>query len=111
MVDDDSLVLFSVAAMLEDLGHDVVEKVNAADAYTLLEHDDTIDLVITDHAMPQMTGAELAEAVHQKWPSLPLILASGYTEQLQLPAYLPKLTKPFSQDTLMKALCEVIVTD
>ncbi|GHB14511.1 response regulator [Modicisalibacter luteus] len=66
VVDDDSLVLFSVAAMLENLGHQVVEKDNAADAYALLEHNDTIDLVITDHAMPQMTGAELAEAVHQE---------------------------------------------
>ena len=108
VVDDDSLVLFSIATMLEDMGHKVTERDNAADAYELLQQDSIFDLVITDHAMPQMTGAELAEAIHNDFPELPLILASGYTEQLELPAFLPKLTKPFNQDMLKKAIQKAV---
>ncbi|MDW5377196.1 PAS domain S-box protein [Halomonas sp. HP20-15] len=109
-VDDDSLVLFSMTAMLEDLGHQVIEASDASEAIEILKQDDSVDLVITDHAMPKMTGSELAEAIQQRWPHLPLILTSGYTERLQLPAYLPKLTKPFSQDALKQALQNLLTT-
>ncbi|MFC3291538.1 hybrid sensor histidine kinase/response regulator [Modicisalibacter luteus] len=108
VVDDDSLVLFSVTAMLEDLGHRVVNAESAKEACEILKQDSAVDLVITDHAMPQMTGMELAELLHRERPELPLILASGYTDQLTLPGYLPKLSKPFSQEELKDALHEAL---
>jgi PAS domain S-box-containing protein len=56
VVDDDSLVLTNMAAMLEDLGHRVFEASSAQQALKILRRETTVDLLITDHAMPQMTG-------------------------------------------------------
>jgi hypothetical protein len=59
VVDDDSLVLTNMAAMLEDIGHRVFEAVSAQKALSILRRERDIDLVITDQAMPRMTGSEL----------------------------------------------------
>ncbi len=57
--------------------------------------------------MPGMTGAQLIEAIKQRWPHLPIILASGYAE---LPSSLSpdivRLSKPFRQDDLARAVAE-----
>jgi hypothetical protein len=57
-VDDDRLVLFNTAAMLEDMGHTVVEAGSGDEALEAL-HRETFDLVVTDQVMPKMTGVEL----------------------------------------------------
>ena len=104
-VDDDALVLMNTTLMLEDLGHQVVEAFNGAQALEVLEKGERFDLVLTDHSMPKMTGAELAGSIHERWPSLPVVLATGYAE---LPSgeggKLPKLSKPFSQSQLAEIL-------
>ena len=103
-VDDDALVLMNTAAMLEDLGHQVTEAYSGPQALKEMEQGG-FDLVITDHAMPQMTGAQLAREIRTRWPDLPVVLATGYAE---LPPggddSLPRLSKPFSQKDLEKAL-------
>lgn len=105
-VDDDALVLMNTTALLEDLGHRVIEASSAREALALLEGDDAVDLLITDHAMPQMTGAQLIAEVGQRWPKLPVILATGYAD---LPAGagagVLRLNKPFWQADLEKAVC------
>jgi PAS domain S-box-containing protein len=107
-VDDDYLVLMNTATMLEDLGHEVVEATSAAEALSRLEEAE-FDLVISDHAMPKMTGAQLAEVVAGKWPGMPVLIATGYAE---LPEgagrRLPKLSKPFSQNQLHDAIWEIV---
>ena len=106
-VDDDRLVLFNTAAMLEDLGHAVVEASSGEEALELLQNQ-AFDLVITDQAMPKMTGVQLMEAIRAHWPSLPVILATGYAE---LPGGIevrtPKLSKPFTEKDLAQALTAV----
>ena len=96
MVDDDPLVAASTAAMLEDLGHPVIEALSGARALDMLRLGAKVDVVVTDHAMPGMTGTELARQIRQHWPSLPIILATGYAE---LPngedPGLPRLAKPY----------------
>src|SRR6185437_12695991 len=62
-VDDDALVLLNTTAMLEELGHSVREAYSAKDALDILREDSSIELLITDQAMPQMTGMQLAEIV------------------------------------------------
>jgi PleD family two-component response regulator len=62
-VDDDALVLMNTVIMLEDLGHSVTEAHSAGEAISLLKAGPTPDVVVTDHAMPQMTGAELAKII------------------------------------------------
>lgn len=100
-VDDDPLVLFNTGAMLEDLGHDVVEASSASRALQIFEPG-AFDLVITDQAMPAMTGVQLAEALRARQPDIKIILATGYAE---LPrdthTNLPMLKKPFLQNELM----------
>ena len=51
-VDDDSLVLNSTVAMLEDLGHVVLPAASAGEALALIESHPEIELLITDHSMP-----------------------------------------------------------
>ncbi|RFB82253.1 hybrid sensor histidine kinase/response regulator [Rhizobium leguminosarum bv. trifolii] len=107
-VDDDGLVLMNTTLMLEDLGHTVFEAMAGSEALEILRRQ-PVDLVICDHAMPRMTGAELAEAIRGEWPEMPIILATGYAE---LPegtgmANLPRLGKPFSQAQLADAISRV----
>ena len=108
-VDDDALVLMNTTLMLEDLGHQVLEAYSGQEALSALKQaDNRIDLVITDHSMPRMTGAELAATIATEWPGLPVVLATGYAE---LPDgsgnHLPRLPKPFSQAQLSDIIASV----
>lgn len=108
-VDDDALVLMNTAMMLEDLGHSVHEVTNGKAALAVLESGEPIDLVISDHAMPGMTGSQLALAIHMIWPNMPVILATGYAELPRGSVMdLPRLSKPFSQKELAQVVADVI---
>jgi PAS domain S-box-containing protein len=104
-VDDDSLVLMNTVLMLEELGHTAIKAQSAEEALQILEQTPLPDILITDHVMPQMTGAELARHVAEQYPSLPVIVATGYAE---LPAgkelVTRRLSKPFTQEQLGDAL-------
>jgi PAS domain S-box-containing protein len=106
-VDDDSLVLMNTCAMLEELGHTVLQAESGSEALHLLEARPDIGLLITDQAMPEMTGLQLVQAVGRQRPGLPVILATGYAE---LPARadrgLRRLAKPFTQAELAQAVAE-----
>jgi PAS domain S-box-containing protein len=109
VVDDDTLVLNSAAAMLEDLGHRVFEATSGQQALSLLAQHPEVDVLITDHAMPNMTGAELVATVQKISPSLPIVLASGYAElPLGLATGLTKLPKPFTQHELANAISRAV---
>jgi signal transduction histidine kinase/FixJ family two-component response regulator len=101
VVDDDELVAASTAAILEDLGHTVVEVNSGQEALGALEGGLQPDLMITDHAMPQMTGMELIGEVRVRYPALPVLLATGYAEMpLGSEAQLPRLMKPYTQQQI-----------
>ncbi|MHA6296902.1 hybrid sensor histidine kinase/response regulator [Devosia sp. CAU 1758] len=107
-VDDDALVLLNTAMMLEELGHEVVEAHSGDTALQFLEASPDFDLIITDQAMPRMTGMALAAQVAQRWPHLPVILASGYADIEDAAALkLPRLAKPFGQAELARVLRRV----
>jgi PAS domain S-box-containing protein len=106
-VDDDSLVLASTTAMLEDLGHEVIDVASGAKALEIVESGADIDLVISDHAMPGMTGSQLASAIKARRPRLPVILATGYAElPLGTDPEIRRLAKPFTQRELAAALID-----
>ncbi|WP_263262456.1 response regulator [Pseudomonas sp. RIT-PI-S] len=106
-VDDDELVLTNTVEMLKELGHRVRTATSAREAMAWLERED-FDLLITDHAMPHMTGAQLAARVREQRPRLPVILVSGYADVTADPiADLPRLAKPFSQARLIALVNEV----
>jgi PAS domain S-box-containing protein len=101
VVDDDPLVAAGTAMMLEDMGHSTVVAASAREALVLLEAEQLPDLVVTDHAMPGMTGLELAEHLRREHPALPVVLATGYAEATVGTApWLPRLAKPYRQDEL-----------
>ncbi|RJG55419.1 PAS domain-containing sensor histidine kinase [Sphingobium terrigena] len=100
-VDDDDLVLMNTAGMLEDLGHTVFQASNAVDALRLLEQG-AVDLVVTDHAMPGMTGAQLADAIEACFPGLPVIIITGFAELPPHASARPRLDKPFKQAELAR---------
>ena len=107
IVDDDALVLEGTAAMLEDLGHTAVQALSAEQALNVLRAGRPVHLVITDHAMPGMTGAELRTAIRAQWPGLPVILATGYAELPRTEDPAPQLSKPFDLSTLARVIEEV----
>ncbi|VVP54035.1 Sensor histidine kinase RcsC [Pseudomonas fluorescens] len=107
VVDDDSLVLTSTSLLLEDLGHRVISATSGSQALTLFDQGEVIDLMITDMAMPHMSGAQLAHAVRVLKPDLPIILATGYAERLEgFAAQLPRLPKPFTQMNLVAIIAQ-----
>ncbi|HEF4759889.1 TPA: PAS domain S-box protein [Pseudomonas putida] len=109
VVDDDSLVLTSTCLLLEDLGHRVSVAESGAQALQLIESEQQFDLVITDMAMPQMNGAQLAQAIRMLQPSLPIILATGYADRLEgFAAALPRLSKPFTQINLVEVIASTM---
>ncbi|EGL62130.1 putative two-component sensor histidine kinase/response regulator hybrid protein [Agrobacterium sp. ATCC 31749] len=97
-VDDDPLVLMNTVLMLEDLGHTVLEAASAEEALAQLRTAGHVDLVVTDHAMPRMTGAELAQSLQKTHPDLPVVIATGYSAlpNGQIAGH-ARLSKPFSQ--------------
>jgi len=101
VVDDDPLVAMSTVGMLEDIGHRVIEANSAKRALEILEAGQAVDLMVTDQAMPGMTGLELAKIVRGKRPHMPVLLATGYGD---IPAgqgsSLPRLSKPYRQAQL-----------
>ncbi|MFK3821027.1 PAS domain S-box protein [Pseudomonas yamanorum] len=111
LVDDDPLVLISTGAMLEDLGHHVVAAADGHAALAFLAQGTRFDLVITDMAMPDMTGIELAGNIEALYPKLPIILSSGFAEiSLDLKTTLTRLPKPFDQSALAKVIAETLRT-
>jgi PAS domain S-box-containing protein len=108
-VDDDPLIALSTTEMLEDLGHHVIGASSGLHALDIIKSEQPLDLMVTDHVMPGMTGVELAAASRQLRPSLPILLATGYAElpegsQLDL----PRLAKPYHQEQLRDRLDQLL---
>jgi signal transduction histidine kinase len=108
VVDDEALVGHVTATMVEDLGHAAMWVPSGAEALEVIRSGRPIDVVITDHAMPGMTGGQLAEVIHKLIPGMPIILATGFAD---LPGSyaqdLPRLSKPYGPDELAQALAMV----
>ena len=111
-VDDDALVLMNTVALLEDLGHRVIEAASGDEALDVFRRESDIDLVITDQAMPGMTGVQFAERAMAERPGVPFILATGYGElPAGAPSTLRKLGKPFRQAELAQAVADAFPED
>lgn len=94
----------TTADMLTDLGFEVIEANSGEEALRLLEEGLRPNLLVTDHLMPGVTGAELARKVQADWPGLPILIVSGYAEAEGLESDLVGLTKPFRNGELAAKL-------
>jgi CheY-like chemotaxis protein len=101
-------VLLNTAAMLEDLGHRVLTAADADEALEILAAE-TVDLVITDYAMPGVNGLELARSIRERWPEVTVMLATGYAELPEGDGSdgLMRLSKPYLQSDLARAIVAV----
>src|SRR5215218_9985180 len=78
IVEDEMLLRMRAVDIVEDAGFTPLEAVNADDALAILESRSDVDLLFTDIQMPgSMSGLKLAHAVHERWPSIKIILVSG----------------------------------
>jgi len=107
-VDDDGLVLLNTAMMLEELGHRVIEATSGREALDVLRSGIAVDVLITDQAMPNMTGLQLAAEARLLKPDLRIILATGYADVPSDAALdVRVLSKPFGLHDLATTLAEV----
>src|ERR1700674_2110137 len=78
VVEDEMMLRMRAVDIVEDAGFTPIEAVNGDDAFAILESRSDIDLLFTDIQMPgTMDGLKLAHAVHERWPSIKIILVSG----------------------------------
>ncbi|MGC2811417.1 MAG: HWE histidine kinase domain-containing protein [Bradyrhizobium sp.] len=78
VVEDEMVLRMRAADIVEDAGFHPVEAVNADEALSILESRSDISLLFTDIQMPgTMDGLKLAQAVHDRWPAIKIILVSG----------------------------------
>lgn len=77
---------------------------SAEEAVGLVERGLSPDMLVTDHLMPGMNGPDLARILQARYPQLPLVIVSGYTEGEDIAPDLKRLTKPFRCDELAASL-------
>ncbi|NNF05215.1 MAG: PAS domain S-box protein [Candidatus Eisenbacteria bacterium] len=83
VVEDEESVAKVLVEMLSSFGYQAQAKLSSSDALSAFrESPDAFDLVLTDMAMPELTGAQLAKAILAIRPDTPIILCSGYTGEL-----------------------------
>ena len=108
LVDDHPEVRTTTAAMLAELGHSVIEAANGREALVALENGAACcDLLISDYAMPYISGTELVRQARQVIPEVPAIIITGYAETDAVrdrPEDVEILLKPFRENALRQAL-------
>ena len=109
LVDDHLGVRATTAALLEDLGHTVTQAGDGPEMLDLLKHDpNAFDLIISDYAMPRLSGAEVVRQARQIRPEMPAILMTGYADAGSIsrrPEDVHVLAKPFTAEQMSAAIC------
>jgi two-component sensor histidine kinase/ActR/RegA family two-component response regulator len=111
VVEDEMLLRMRAADIVEDAGFTPLEAVNAEDALVMLESRSDIDLLFTDIQLPgTMNGLKLAYAVHERWPSIKIILVSGQVTpgEADRPADSRFFSKPVEVQKMIAGLQEMI---
>jgi CheY-like chemotaxis protein len=114
LVEDEAAVRASVRRLLEWHGYRVLEARTGADALRIYDaYEGEIDLVLTDILMPEMGGYELVELLRARRPDLRVVFMSGYAERAlttngAIPSGTGYLEKPFTVETLMRRIREVL---
>jgi PAS domain S-box-containing protein len=113
VVEDNDAVRLFTTDTLRDLGFDVIEAVDAAEALKVLDQNKRVDLMFTDIGLPGLNGRELAATVQRRHPKVRTLFTSGYA-QMPSPTGsastgdIPLLSKPFTRAQLYARVCEVL---
>ena len=101
VVEDDAIVRMLIVDVLEELEFKVLEADGSEQALVMLKDlNQHIDLMMTDVGLPVMDGRELANEARALRPTLPILFASGYAENIEVPPGMHLIGKPFSIDQL-----------
>jgi len=112
VVDDDPAVRRLTATILKSQGYGVIEAGSGMDGLKCFaDHHNTVDLVLSDVLMPNMTGTEMIERILAVDPSVPVMLMTGWAKDSALPEGVPVLSKPFTPGALLQALQACLHTD
>ena len=117
VVEDEEMVRTLLARVLREHGYKVVEAGTAAEALLLVEDiGEELDLIVTDVIMPRMSGVELADRIRRRFPRMRALFVSGFAPRsLERRGLgqddLPVLTKPFTPDSLLRAVRDVFGQD
>jgi CheY-like chemotaxis protein len=91
--------------MLADVGHTVHQAHSGQTALAIFNNDPSYDLVITDYAMPLMSGAALIRELRTARPGTPALLITGYASAaVDVPADVPRIEKPFRSAELVRRI-------
>jgi nitrogen-specific signal transduction histidine kinase len=109
IVEDDTLVAELAAGMLSELGFECTVAHSAREALERLTTGEKPKLIFSDIIMPGgISGIELARKVRDRFPELPILLTTGYSEQVAGSHGFPVLQKPYEMETLASALGNVL---
>ena len=114
LVEDEGRVRTLAREVLSDAGYAVSEASNGKEALKIAESSvDAPALVLTDVVMPEMSGPELADQLRKKWPRLPIVFTSGYTDHAllvrsALQRDTPFLQKPYTPGSLLEQVAVVL---
>ncbi|EJM57674.1 response regulator with CheY-like receiver, AAA-type ATPase, and DNA-binding domains [Pseudomonas sp. GM49] len=101
VVEDDAIVRMLIVDVLEELEYIVLEADGSEQALEQLKDlNQHIDLMMTDVGLPIMDGRELANQARALRPALPVLFASGYADNIEVPQGMHLIGKPFSIDQL-----------
>jgi CheY-like chemotaxis protein len=108
-VDDEDLLLTMGRMVLSAFGYEVLTANSGEKALQLLGNTTaTIDLVITDIVMPQMSGRELIDQLQLRLPGVPILRTSGYMRSGGEDTDLTYLQKPFSSQVLIRRVKQLL---
>jgi signal transduction histidine kinase/CheY-like chemotaxis protein len=116
LIDDEPLVLRSGVRLLRALGCEAFSAASgSAGMAKVKERHGAIDLVIVDFVMPEMDGVAVIEELHKLYPTIPMILASGYTRESERLECVRErfsgvafLAKPYRSEDLMNVAKELL---
>ena len=108
LAEDNAAVRAVIGDYLIDLGHRPVAVDSAAAALAVLADDTAFDVLVTDFAMPGMSGMDLVTRVRGNWPWMAVLLATGFAEVAQGPVDVALITKPFERDELQRHLGDAV---
>lgn len=108
-VEDNIQIAEITCMMLEDIGLAITQAASAEEALTIIgegEDEPPFDIVLTDVVMPGLSGVQLARRLNRRWPKMPVVLVSGFSDELATGygGQYELLRKPFTRGALLDSL-------
>ncbi|QCG93503.1 response regulator [Azospirillum sp. TSA2s] len=108
LVEDDAIVRMGTMALLENLGHQVIEADSGEEALAVLSDGAEIDALVTDFAMPGMNGAAVVRGARQLRPGIPALIVTGYADTPDFGEAVRLLRKPFTPHQIADCLAAML---